>query len=239
MNNAIFSKCLFSFIILTATAMRSQGPPPPNESAELRLRIVSSESARHRAVPAVIWLEPQPGTPNLPFRPQNQYMLLQKDRTFVPHLQVIPTGAIVHFPNADPFFHNVFSLYEGKRFDLGLYEAGSTKSVTFSRQGVSYIFCNIHPEMSAVVIALSTPLYAVADANDSFLLRSIPPGDYKLHIWIEGVSQSSLGDEGHRIHLHAGTADLGTIRAPIPLNRGMSHGNKFGSPYTPEPQSIY
>jgi hypothetical protein len=45
----------------------------------------------------------------------------------------------VDFPNKDPFFHNVFSLFDGKRFDLGLYEAGSTKSVTFSREGVSYM----------------------------------------------------------------------------------------------------
>ena len=56
-----------------------------------------------------------------------------------------------------------FLLFDGKRFDLGLYEAGSTRSVVFSRVGVSYIFCNIHSEMSAVVIALDTPLYSIAD----------------------------------------------------------------------------
>ena len=76
---------------------------------------------------------------------------------FTPHILVVPVGSVVRFPNADPFFHNVFSLFDGKRFDLGLYEAGSTKEVTFSREGLSYIFCNIHPEMSAVVISLSTP----------------------------------------------------------------------------------
>ncbi len=109
---------------------------------------------------------------------------------FLPHLQVIPIGAVVQFPNADPFYHNVFSLFDGKRFDLGLYEAGSSKSVTFSREGVSYIFCNIHPEMSAVVIALPTSLFAIADPHDSFMLPNVPPGDYKLHLWIEGLPQS-------------------------------------------------
>jgi hypothetical protein len=58
----------------------------------------------------------------------------------------------VEFPNKDPFFHNVFSLFEGKRFDLGLYEANSTKSVRFDHAGVSYIFCNIHSQMSAAVV---------------------------------------------------------------------------------------
>ena len=84
------------------------------------------------------------GNPRSSFSPHGRYTLLQKNRTFIPHLQVIPAGSVVQFPNADPFFHNVFSLFNGKRFDLGLYEAGSSKSVTFPREGVSYIFCNIH-----------------------------------------------------------------------------------------------
>jgi len=63
---------------------------------------------------------------------------------------VVPVGSVVDFPNHDPFFHNVFSLFDGKRFDLGLYEAGATNSVRFDRLGVSFLFCNIHPEMSAV-----------------------------------------------------------------------------------------
>ena len=102
-----------------------------NQSAEVRLRVVSSLPGDHRAVPAVVWLEPLPGTPALSFFHRGTTRLLQKNRMFIPHLQVIPVGSVVQFPNADPFFHNVFSLFEGKRFDLGLYEAGSSKSVTF------------------------------------------------------------------------------------------------------------
>ena len=219
--------------------MSLQSRASESETAELRLHIVSAKSGNSRAVPSVIWLEPVPGTPAPRFAPQGHYTLLQKNRMFVPHLQVIPVGAVVQFPNADPFFHNVFSLFEGKRFDLGLYEAGSTKSVTFSREGVSYIFCNIHPEMSAVVLALSTPLYAVADASDSFILRNVPPGDYSLHIWIEGVPQSFLEQETRRLHLASGTIDLGQIAAPVSRTESMSHTNKFGKAYTPDPQSIY
>ena len=115
-----------------------------DQSATVQLRIASAQSEKSHAVPAVAWLDPEPGTPALPFPRQGTYTLLQKNRTFLPHLQVIPAGSAVQFPNADPYFHNVFSLYAGKRFDLGLYEAGATKSVTFSRVGVSYIFCNIH-----------------------------------------------------------------------------------------------
>ena len=205
----------------------------------MRLHIVPSQPGKYRAVPAVIWLEPLAGTAALPFTPHGHYTLLQKNRTFIPHLQVIPVGSVVQFPNADPFFHNVFSLFEGKRFDLGLYEAGSSKSMTFSREGVSYIFCNIHPEMSAVVLAITTPLYAIADANESFVIRNIPPGDYRLHVWIEGVPQSILDDLGRPVHLLSRTVDLGEVKAPILRNRPLTHANKFGRAYDTDSQSTY
>ncbi|MGC1784174.1 MAG: hypothetical protein WA708_16750 [Acidobacteriaceae bacterium] len=190
-------------------------------------------------MPAVIWLEPLAGTPALSFPSHGHYTLLQKNRTFIPHLQVIPAGSVVEFPNKDPFFHNVFSRFEGKRFDLGLYEAGSSKSVTFSRVGVSYIFCNIHPEMSAVVIALSTPLYAVADTKDSVLLRGIPPGDYKLHVWIEGVAQPFLHGLSRPVHFSNRAVDLGVLKAPIAGARTIPHTNMYGQEYTPDGQSPY
>lgn len=217
--------------MLVPGAIGAQTHSPVERLGELRLHVVSSQTDNHRAAPAVLWLESLPGTPALPFLPHGHYTLLQKDRMFIPHLQVIPAGSVVQFPNKDPFFHNVFSLFDGKRFDLGLYEAGSTKSVTFSRLGVSYIFCNIHPEMSAVILTLSTPLYAIADAQDSFLLREIPPGDYELHVWVEGVPQSILEGLSRRVHVGARRLDLGEVKVPIAPAKAIQHANKFGQAY--------
>jgi hypothetical protein len=226
-------------LMLASGVARAQDHSTAKSGAELRLHIISSLPGTHRPVPAVIWLTPLPGSDPLSFAPHGRYTLLQKNRTFIPHLQVIPVGSVVEFPNADPFFHNVFSLYEGKRFDLGLYEAGSSKSVTFPREGVSYIFCNIHPEMSAVILALSTPLYSIAEADDSFVLPSIPPGDYKLHFWIEGVPQSILGSLARSIDFASHDVDLGSISAPIAKPGNMPHPDKFGNPYDTPPQSTY
>ena len=109
----------------------------------------------------VLWLTSVGGaaTPSSPPQPDsNRPRLVQKNKSFEPHVLVVPVGSSVEFPNRDPFFHNVFSLFEGKRFDLGLYEAGSTRNVVFDKPGISYIFCNIHSEMSAVVIAVEQPL---------------------------------------------------------------------------------
>ena len=229
-------RMLFSGVGLIA-ALASGQRSTPGGTAEVRLRIVSSQPGKHHSVPAVAWLEPLAGTPSLPFPRQKRYRLLQKNRTFSPHLQVISVGSVVQFPNADPFFHNVFSLFDGKRFDLGLYEAGSSKSVTFSREGVSYIFCNIHPEMSAVIVSLSTPLYAIADANDSISLHMIPPGDYRMQLWVEGVPRSFLAGLSRRIHVSDEAVELGEIR--VPISSSPTHENKFGKPYEPDSKPPY
>ena len=193
--------------------------------------------AGHR--PAVIWLKPvDPAADTLPIRP-GRFTLVQKNKMFSPHMLVIPVGSVVNFPNADPFFHNVFSLFNGRRFDLGLYEAGTSKEVIFSREGVSYIFCNIHPEMSAVVLALSTPLYAVADSSRKFIIREVPPGEYELHVWIEGTPQPALDRLTRQIRIRAGISNSADIDASNSPPSSSQHLNKFGKPYDRDSKPAY
>jgi len=209
----------------------------PRQDLEVTARIQSPQPIvasplRKRGMPAaVLWLKPLTPGLSIPVPPpRNGYTLLQKNKMFSPHLLVVPTGTAVMFPNADPFFHNVFSLFDGQRFDLGLYEAGKTKAVTFSREGVSYIFCNIHSEMSAVVIALSVPLYGIADASGSFHLGGVPPGDYEMHLWVEGEQQTVLDRWVRRVRISPTNSNLGTMllsSSPLP----PKHENKFGQPY--------
>lgn len=193
-----------------------------------RLALTPRGKYEHRP-PAVIWLTPLQ-TSVSPAR-LGKFTLLQKNKMFSPHLLVVPTGSAVSFPNADPFFHNVFSLFDGKRFDLGLYEAGSMRTVTFSREGVSYIFCNIHPDMSAVVLSLSTPYFNVADGDGIFRLADIPAGTYELHIWVEGRRDDALNHLTRQVSISAeGLTDLGGIEAGPPSQPAL-HLNKFGKPY--------
>src|SRR6266481_4922936 len=164
-----------------------------------RVEVIGAEGkgkTRHGAIPGtVVWLTPMTGaadeaiaaaTRSSPASPSANPRLVQKNKSFDPHILVVPVGSTVEFPNRDPFFHNVFSLFEGKRFDLGLYEAGSSRMVHFDRPGISYIFCNIHPEMSAVVITLTTPFHAVANSAGLFHVPNVPYGRYWLHVWSEG-----------------------------------------------------
>lgn len=211
---------------------------PVQPRSDVRLHLTLSAHSK-TAPPAVVWLKPLQKDASVGFPPHKPYTLLQKNRTFIPHLLVVPVGSQVLFPNEDPFYHNVFSLFDGKRFDLGLYEAGSTRTVTFSREGVSYIFCNIHPEMSAVVIALSTPHYAVVDSGGGFLIQGVPAGDYELHTWVEGVPQAALDHATRRIHVSSAKTDFGALQVPAVPVRPAAHLNKFGQPYNPDSNGIY
>lgn len=210
---------LCGFVLFPLLAL-AQGEQPPR-SAGLHARIdLAPRQMKGRAPAAVLWLTPVSAPAANPALPPGHFRLVQKNRMFTPHLLVVPVGSVVAFPNADPFFHNVFSLFNGKRFDLGLYEAGKSKDVVFSREGVSYIFCNIHPEMSAVVVALSTPYFAIADHDGSLNLAHLPSGEYEIHVWIEGLLQKdSTGLCGAYISLPADRNRSLSTRAACPANR--------------------
>ena len=185
---------------------------------------------------AVIWLTPIGATVQPPQQTRIP-QLVQKNKSFQPSLLVIPAGGKVEFPNRDPFFHNVFSLFEGKRFDLGLYESGTTRFVHFDKPGISFIFCNIHAEMSAVVIALATPYYAISDAHGDLAISDVPPGRYQLQVFHAGVAPDTLRAMVREVTVTPGQTALGTFALPE-SDVAAAHKNKYGHDYDrPEPDS--
>src|SRR6266480_2294400 len=68
----------------------------------------------------------------------------QRHETFVPYVLAVTVGTTVDFTNSDRTYHNVFSLSKPRRFDLGRYATGQSKSVRFDRPGVVRVFCEIH-----------------------------------------------------------------------------------------------
>src|SRR5713226_3621085 len=179
-----------------------------------RIKVVDTEhkAASSHAENVVVWLTPIGGrSPAMPFSKQ-PLRLTQHNKSFEPHVLIVPVGSVVQFPNRDPFFHNVFSLFEGKRFDLGLYEAGTTRNVNFDKPGVSYIFCNIHAEMSAVVIALNTRYYGISDQRGEVVIPSVPPGRYTLRIWYEAALPETLKAMAREITVSESVSTLGVLR---------------------------
>jgi plastocyanin len=241
-SSSILSATVATLTIAYATAHLACAQQLLDVTARLEMPSPHTKADSRNAIdrpPAVIWLTPV-GNPHTPARDAPRtYTLRQKNKQFSPHVLVVPVGSVVQFPNDDPFFHNVFSLFDGRRFDLGLYEAGSTRGVTFGKEGVSYIFCNIHPEMSAVVLALFTPFYAVEEPHRTFRLQNVPAGDYLLQVWVQGADPVDLKALERRVHISTGHSDLGAITLSAPPHPSSSHTNKYGKEYDTREPSIY
>lgn len=204
-------------------------------TAEVALVNGGKKSKEHRASNVVLWLTPV-GSQSIPSLPvpqaSNLPRLVQRNKSFEPHVLVVPVGSVVEFPNQDPFFHNVFSLFEGKRFDLGLYEAGTTRNVVFDKPGISYIFCNIHSEMSAVVIAVGSPYYGISDQRGRVSIPNVPPGRYTLRIWYEDILPEELSNLNREVTISEDASNLGAMRLPA-TEVPQGHKNLYGHDYPP------
>ena len=239
--NGLGILCLLGFSLVPAVA--GSGAPV---TAEIQIANRSGAalpvSPRNDASNVALWLVPldiqtQAAAATAPQKPSPQ--LVQRNKTFHPHVVVVEVGTVVEFPNKDPFFHNIFSLFDGKRFDLGLYESGSTRTVRFDRPGVSFLFCNIHAEMSAVVVAVETPYFAVSDPAGRIGILDVPNGRYDMHVWYERSLPEDLNGLTREVTLSDSTRSLGAIHVAENPNFTPEHKNKYGQDYVPPPSSGY
>ena len=115
--------------------------------------------------------------------------ITQQHEAFMPRVLAVTRGSTVDFPNADPFFHNVFSLSGAETFDLGRCPQGQTKSKTFPKAGLVKVFCHIHSHMSATILVLDHPYFAVPEVDGAFTLSNVPPGRYTIVGWHERVGE--------------------------------------------------
>lgn len=195
-----------------------------------RIELVNSKLKSRDANSVVVWLKPTDGsTPR--FGSKQRKVIDQRDKRFTPHVVAVEAGSEVDFPNQDPYFHNVFSVFNGKRFDLGLYASGQTQPVNFPRPGISYIFCNIHPKMSAVVVTLDTPYFAVSDKAGNITINNVSAGSYKLQVWHERAKKETLDALERTVQIGTSDFDLGTIKVSEEGYVPRPHPNKYGQEY--------
>jgi len=148
--------------------------------------------ASHRMAPrgavhdAVLWIERVPAAAEsvLALSPQPRPKLAQKDQCFMPRVVSVAAGSAVDFPNQDPIYHNVFSVSTTRRFDLGKYPKGQSRSVTFPKAGVVNVYCDIHSDMAAFVIVTPNHAYTQPAADGAWALPDLPAGRYLLHVWL-------------------------------------------------------
>src|SRR3954463_16382695 len=226
-------------VLLCVTSLLCACAQAQNVTVSGRVKVIDNRRSSDslRADNVVVWLTPAAGEPIPRLVPKQPLALTQPPKRFEPHLLVVPVGAVGQFPNRDPFFHNVFSLFEGKRFDLGLYESGTTRFVEFDKAGISFIFCNIHAQMSAVVIALATPYYAISDARGELSIPGVPPGRYQVQVFHPAVTTDELRAMNRQITVGQGTTSIGSFTLSE-SDVTLAHKNKYGRDYDPpQPES--
>ncbi|MDX2149231.1 MAG: hypothetical protein SFV54_00730 [Bryobacteraceae bacterium] len=207
--------------------------------AEFRTRVELTDS-RDSAVRkkrdysgVVVWLEPLNSKAAAPA--PRTFTMEQRGKRFLPHLLAVPLGSTVDFPNLDPIYHNAFSNFAGQPFDTGLYRPGTSQKVTFRREGVVRVFCNIHSTMSAVIVVLRTPYFAVSGADGAIRIGDVPPGEYRLHVFHERADAELLNRLGSKVTVGDGGAEAPAIRISEAGFLSMPHKNKYGNDYPPEP----
>src|ERR1700704_4195558 len=231
-----FRQFIVALFAMTGTAafLAAQTPSDTAQrawtvSGEANLIAAESGAPLKDASRIVVWLSPAGAVRPVSITTEHlRYRLLQHNKRFEPGLLVVPVGSVVDFPNADPWFHNVFSLYRGKRFDLGLYQAGSQKSVRFDRIGPSYLFCNIHPEMTGVVLAIDSDLFSVSDKNGHYSISGVAPGRYVLHVWYENATPESLQALQRQVNIQNDNQTLPAILVKATKQAPANHKNKYG-----------
>lgn len=213
------------FLLLTAAATAT--------TVTGRVTLSSGKAARRAPLDAsgvVVWLEPSEST-SAPA--PHRVKMIQKNKTFLPHVLAISVGSTVDFPNYDPIFHNAFSSFDGQVFDIGLYPPGQNRSIIFRRPGVVRVFCNIHAEMSAVIVVVNASHFGTSSRAGSVELRDVPPGDYRMRVFHERATTETLDALSRVVHVEGESIELPPIAISESGYLPMPHKNKFGKDYPP------
>jgi hypothetical protein len=213
---------------VTGEAKSRRGNSVYEVTVQVRLVPACSAGPSEDSNQAVLWLVPTKPGQVARLHTEPRYRIFQHHKVFEPRLLVVPAGSVVEFPNHHPWFHNVFSVSRGRRFDLGLYEAGAQKAVTFDGTGVSYLFYNIHPKMMAIVLTVDSGYFGVSDKTAHISIGNVPPGSYVLHVWYENAAPQVLEGLQRTIFVGDDNRSLPTISI-APANEMAMTGKNYNS----------
>jgi plastocyanin len=109
-------------------------------------------------------------------------VLDQEGKVFIPHVMAVLKGTVVRVKNSDPLLHNVHA-YRDKRTvcNVAMPVQGSTKDLdAFRKPGTYLILCDVHTEMSAYIVVLENPFFAMPGQDGRYAIRDVLAGEHVL-----------------------------------------------------------
>ncbi len=148
------------------------------------------------------------------FTPPDQAVIIdQQGCMYHPHVTAVMTGQPIKIRNSDGFLHNVHSIStDNPPFNMGQPSKDDGKPIDPLKAAEKiHIKCDVHPWMSAWIVAVDNPYFAVSGDDGSFSISDLPPGDYTLTAW-----QEQLGTKEIPIKVEAGKPAEIKISFPAP-----------------------
>lgn len=207
---------------LLAVAAVALAVPAAAGTVSGRVDLVDKPGRRADLTEVIVYLDDVKAKP----RPATATMVM-KGKAFSPHVVAVPVGGTVEFPNEDPIFHNAFSVSGENRFDLALYKRPKSGSQTFQHPGVVKVYCNIHPQMSAVVVVRDNAFFAKAAPDGTFSMDNVPAGRHTVKAWHERG-----GEAAAEVTVPEKGAVTTALRLDATTWKRAQHKNKFGRDYS-------
>jgi plastocyanin len=133
--------------------------------------------------------------------PGEAVKLDQKGCRYIPHVVSMMVGQRLEAANSDAFLHNVHTL-PAKNPETNVPQAGIDPGKPLNPVKVAERFrvkCDVHPWMSAWVVAVDHPFHSVTGEDGYFALSRLPPGKYTLTAWHE-----TLGEQTRQVTVKQG-----------------------------------
>jgi len=118
--------------------------------------------------------------------PEQRRHLDQKQCRYIPHILLVPQNADLQIQSSDATLHTVH-MEGAATFNLPFPFTHQITARSMSTPGLVNLHCNGgHVWMSAEMMVVTHPYYAVTDESGQFKLTDVPPGTYQIVAWHEG-----------------------------------------------------
>jgi len=122
-------------------------------------------------------------------RPQ----LANKGGRFLPHVQIVRTGAPLEIINRDPVLHNTHGYQAGRTvFNIAQPTQDQVIRKPLKRSGLLDVMCDAHDWMSAWIVVQDHPYFAITGEDGAYSIADLPPGTYTLTAWHEKLGRQQV-----------------------------------------------